>query len=250
MIDLKTDEEIKIMAEGGAKLRKVVSILLKKIKPGMTTKDIDDEAERLIKQEGGESSFKTVRGYFWSTCLPINEQVVHTPPSRRVIKNGDVLTLDIGMYYKGYHTDYATTFVVGENKDKKIDYFLEIGKNTLKKAIEKAKVGNRLGHISQVVEDNIRQAGFYILKDLTGHGIGKQLHMDPYVFNYQERPIEKTLLIKPGLTIAIEVIYSMGTEEIAYEKNDNWSIISKDKSLTACFEHTVAITKEKTLILT
>ncbi|MGB9882915.1 MAG: type I methionyl aminopeptidase [Microgenomates group bacterium] len=250
MIDLKTDEEIKIMAEGGKKLRKVVEKLLKRIKPGMTTLAIDQEAEKLIEQEEGKPSFKTVKGYHWTTCLPVNEQVVHTPPSSRVLKNGDLLTLDIGFYFKGYHTDYATTFVVGNNTDKKINYFLEVGKRTLKKAIDQAKVGYRLGDISEVIEKNIYQAGFFILKDLTGHGIGKQLHEDPYVFNYQERPKEKTLLIKPGLTIAIEVIYSMGTEEIAYEKDDNWSIISKDKSLTACFEHTVAVTKDGPLVLT
>ncbi|GAB4219047.1 MAG: type I methionyl aminopeptidase [Candidatus Microgenomates bacterium] len=250
MIDYKTDEEIKIMAEGGKRLRLVVSELLKKIKPGITTYQIDKEAERLIKEKGGESSFKKVKNYYWTTCLPINEQVVHTPPSDRILKNGDVLTLDIGMYFKGYHTDYATTFVVGKTKDKKILNFLEIGKKTLKKAIEKVRVGGRLGEVSEVIEDEITKAGYFILKDLTGHGIGKELHMEPYVFNYRERPTEKTLIIKKGLTIAIEVIYSMGTEEIAYEKGNEWSIISRDKSLTACFEHTIAVTEKQVLVLT
>ncbi len=250
MIDLKTDEEIKIMAEGGRKLRKVVEKLLRQINPGITTLDINQEAERLIEKEGAKPSFKTVKDYHWATCLPVNEQVVHTPPSSRLLKDGDLLTLDIGVYFKGYHTDFATTIVVGNNTDKKINQFLEVGKSTLEKAIKQAKVGCRLGDISEVIEKNIYQAGFFILKDLTGHGIGKQLHEDPYVFNYQERPKEKTLLIKSGLTIAIEIIYSMGTEEIAYEKDNNWSIISKDKSLTACFEHTVAVTKDGPLVLT
>lgn len=250
MIDLKTDEEIKIMAEGGAKLREVVKELIKKIKVGVTTKEIDKEAEKLIKEKGGEPSFKTVRNYYWSTCLPINEQVVHTPPSNRVLKNGDVLTLDIGMYFKGYHTDYATTFIVGEVKDKRVNHFLEVGKKTLDKAIKQVKPGQRLGKISEIIEDEITKEGYFILKDLTGHGIGKELHMEPYVFNFRERPTEKTMIIKPGLTIAIEVIYSAGTEEIAYEKDNEWSIISADRSLTACFEHTIAVTKNNVLVLT
>lgn len=250
MIDLKTDEEIKIMAEGGRRLKNVVKTLLNKIKAGITTKEIDNEAEKLIKKEGGEPSFKKVKNYYWSTCLPINEQVVHTPPSNRILKNGDVLTLDIGMYFEGYHTDYATTFVVGENKDKKINHFLEVGKRTLYKAINKARAGRRLGEISEIVEDEITKEGYFILKELTGHGIGKELHMEPYVFNFRERPTEKTIVMKPGLTIAIEVIYSMGTEEIAYEKRNEWSIITADRSLSACFEHTIAITENNILVLT
>lgn len=250
MIDLKSDKEIRIMAEGGKRLRKVVKALLKKIKVGMTTNEIDKEAEKLIFENGGEPSFKKVKNYYWSTCLPINEQAVHTPPSERVLKNGDVLTLDIGMYFKGYHTDYATTFVVGENKDKKVYHFLEVGRRTLYKAIKQVKAGDRLGKISEIIEDEITKEGYFILKQLTGHGIGRELHMDPYVFNFRERPTEKTIIMKPGLTIAIEVIYSMGTEEIAYEDNNDWSIISADRSLTACFEHTVAITKNNVLVLT
>ncbi|GIW64080.1 MAG: hypothetical protein KatS3mg092_0013 [Patescibacteria group bacterium] len=176
--------------------------------------------------------------------------MVHTPPSDRVLKNGDILTVDIGMYFKGYHTDYATTFVVGKTDNKEIINFLEVGKRTLKKAINQVRVGQRLGKVSETIEDEITKAGYFILKDLTGHGIGKKLHMEPYVFNFRERPTEKTLIIRPGLTIAIEVIYSMGTEEIAYEKDNDWSIISRDKSLTACFEHTIAVTEKQVLVLT
>lgn len=250
MIDFKSTEEINIMIEGGRRLRSVVKTLLSKIDIGITTKEIDFLAEELIKKEGGESSFKKVKNYFWTTCLPINEQVVHTPPSDRKLRLGDILTLDIGMYFKGYHTDFATTFFIGNNLSNEINHFLETGKKTLFKAIEQAKVGNRIGNISEVIQDEIENQGYFIIKDLTGHGIGKELHADPHVFGYRERPTEKTLLIKPGLTIAIEVIYSKGTEKIKHEKNNNWSIISADGSLTACFEHTIAITEKKTLVLT
>lgn len=249
-IDLKTKEEIKIMQEGGLRLKRIVAALLKKIDVGITTKQIDNQAFELIKKQGGEPSFKKVKGYFWSTCLPVNDQVVHSPPSDRKLKQGDLLTLDIGMYFRGYHTDFATTVFIGGDPDDKINHFLETGKRALNKAIVAAKLGNRLGQISAAIEKEIYGQGFFILKELTGHGIGKTLHEDPYIFGYKEKPIDKTLLIKLGLTIAIEVIYSTGTEEIAYEKENNWSIITQDGSLSACFEHTVAVMEKKSLVLT
>lgn len=249
MIDYKTEEEIGFMQEGGKKLRRVVARLIPEIRAGQTTEEIDKRAEELIESEGGEPSFKRVKGYHWSTCLPINEQVVHTPPSKRRVIEGDVLTVDIGIFYRGFHTDYATTFVVGAPAPE-TEKFLAAGRETLKKAIAVAKAGNRLGVISALVEKNITTAGYFILKDLTGHGVGRELHEDPYVFNYLERPVDKTIVIKPGLVIAIEVIYSKGTEEIKHEKESDWSIVSADGSLTACFEHTVAISKKGALILT
>lgn len=250
MIKLKTEEEITVMAESGKRLKAVVKELLPLIRAGITTLDIDKKAEELIKKQGGDSSFKTVPGYLFSTCLTVNEQIVHTKPCNRVLKDGDVLTLDIGMLYRGWHTDYAITKVVGgESKDEKINKFLKIGENTLYLAIKEAKIGNRLGAISQVIEREIKGNGYFIIKELTGHGIGKKLHEDPYVFGFVERPIDKTLLIKNGLVIAIEIIYAMGTEEMVYEK-DNWSIMTKDRSLSACFEHTIAITEKGPIILT
>ncbi|MBI5127596.1 type I methionyl aminopeptidase [Candidatus Roizmanbacteria bacterium] len=250
MIDLKQPQEIEIMKEGGSKLRAVVKALLNNIDVGMTTKAVDEIAEDLIKKQGGESSFKRVKGYFWTTCLTINEQAVHTPPSDRKLKVGDVFTLDIGMYFKGYHTDFATTIYIGRTPDKETERFLQTGKKALNLAIKQAKVSNRLGDISAAIEKEVYGQGYFILKELTGHGIGKQLHEDPYVFGFKERPLEKTIKLQPGLVIAIEVIYSKGSEEIAYEKNNDWSIVSADRSLSACFEHTVAITKKETLVLT
>src|SRR3989339_266632 len=250
MVNLKTDNEIEVMAEGGRRLKLVVKDLLPLIKPGISTKEIDDKAEELIHAQGGKSSFKTVSGYSFSTCTPINEQIVHTKPSSRTLKEGDVLTLDIGMLYKGWHTDYATTKVVsGQNKDVIINRFLKIGEETLYQAIKEAKIGNRIGEISEVIEKNITNNGYFIIKELTGHGIGKKLHEDPFVFGFVDKPIEKTLLINKGLVIAIEIIYGMGTGEMIYEK-DNWSIITKDQSVSACFEHTIAVTDQGPVILT
>lgn len=250
MIHLKSREEIALMQEGGKRLMQAVEELLPQIIPGQTTNEVDAIAEQLIEKYGGEPSFKRVPKYFWSTCLPVNEQVVHTPPSDRVLKDGDVLTIDIGMYFKGFHTDYATTVIVGTQKDQEKIKFLKVGQEALEKALTVAKAGHYLGEIAQIMQTEIYNNNYFILKELTGHGVGKDLHEDPYVPNFLDRPVEKTYKMREGLVIAVEIIYSMGTEKIAFEKGNAWSITSQDKSLTACFERSIGITDEKTYVLT
>lgn len=249
MIELKTIEEIEIMKESGKKLRWVVTKLRSTVKPGITTMAINDQVDRLIKETGSEASFKKVKGYRWATCLSINEQVVHTPPSQKVVKQGDLLTIDIGLIYKGFHTDYADTITIGQSIDGRLNKFLQVGKKALKKAIEQFKTGNHIGNVSAAIEDEIYGHGYYVIKQLTGHGIGRQLHEDPFILGYLDRPTNRTPLIKKGMVVAIEVIYSQGTEEIITDK-DGWSLATKDGSLAACFEHTVAATDENTIILT
>lgn len=250
MIKLKTEEEIKRMVEGGKKLRAVVKKLLPVIKPGITTHELDIQAEKLIRLEGAESSFKRVKGYHWTTCLPINQQVVHTPPSDRVMKNGDLLTLDIGVYYKGLNTDYATSQIIGDEKNPEIENFLRVGSETLAEVINKADKFRYLGEISKLIEERIYGNGYFILKALTGHGIGVDLHEDPFIPGFLDRPVEKTYEIKAGLVVAIEVIYSVSAEEIKNEKSHDWSVVTSDGSLSACFEHTIAFTKNGVIRLT
>lgn len=250
MIHLKTKEEIEIMKEGGKRLKKVVDNLLPIIKEGLTTIIIDKKADDLIKQFGGESSFKKVKNYYWSTCLTINDQVVHTPPSTRILKKDDVLTVDIGFFYKGFHTDYATSLIIGDISGKRKEIFLETGKEALVKAIKKVQVNNYLGEISEEIEKTIKGQGLFVIKQLTGHGIGRNLHEDPFIMGYLDRPIVKTIKLKEGLTLAIEIIYSTGTEEIMTEKGSDWSLVTVDHSLSACFEKTVAVTNDGPLILT
>jgi len=250
MIYYKTEEEIKIISEGGKKLRRIIEKLIKLVKPGITTLTIEKQARQLIQEEKAEVSFDKVEGYQFATCLPVNNQIVHTPPSERVLKKGDLLTVDIGVYYQGFHTDCAETIIVGEEGKEEIKRFLDTGKEALKKAIEKIKVGGYLGEVSKAIETTIKKNGYFVIKKLTGHGIGKDLHEDPFIFGFLDRPIEKTLKIKPGLVLAVEVIYSMGTEEMIFEKDSMWSIVTKDGSLSACFEKTVAVTKNGVLILT
>lgn len=249
MIKLKTKKEIEIIEEGGRRLREVIRYLIPQIKAGITTKQINNEAERLIMKMGGEPSFKKVKGYLWSTCLSINEQIVHTPPSDRILNYGDILTVDIGMFFKRFHTDFANTITIGKVNEK-IETFLQTGRQTLDLAIKKIKKDSRIGEISQTIQKEVGKAGYSIVKELTGHGVGRNLHEDPYIPGFLNRPVENTLMIKPGLVIAIEVIYAMGNGQMEHEENDDWSIRTTDKSLSACFEHTVAVTDNETLVLT
>lgn len=250
MIEYKTEEEIATMKKGGEMLKSAAHDLVKCVEPGVTTEEINNKAEQFIHNSGGESSFKKVPGYFWSTCLPVNEQVVHTPPSKRQLKDGDMLTIDMGLFYGGFHVDWATTLIVGKPISKEHVKFLEAGRRALKKALTQVKKGNRIGNISLAIESEIVGSGYFILKDLTGHGVGRKLHEDPIVPGYLDRPIEKTPKLKPGMVLAIEVIYSMSTEKITDEQGSDWSIISADKSLTGCFEETIAIDQNNSFILT
>lgn len=250
MINLKSEQEIEIMAEAGRRLKRVVNNLLSIIKPGITTNFIDKTAENLIIKYGGKPSFKEVNGYKWTTCLPINEQIVHTPPSDRVLLNGDLLTLDIGLYLKGFHTDFATSFIVGNKIDIKVINFLNTGKNAIDRAIKQAKIGNYIGNISETIQKTVESAGYNVSNTLVGHGIGRTLHEDPMVPGILEGNIINTPKIEKGLVIAIEIIYMMGKKDVEIEKNSEWSIKTTDNSLSACFEHTVAITDKGPVILT
>lgn len=250
MIKIKTEKEIQIMHAGGKILKRVIDQVVAATKPGVTTEDLDKMARRLIVENGAETSFDKVKGYHWALCTPINDEIVHTPPDDRILEKGDVLAIDIGVFYKGFHTDYSTTFVVGGSTDSKINKFLEVGKNTLEKAIEKVKVGNRIGDISKTIEDEISGAGYCIIRELTGHGVGRQLHEDPYVYGYVEKPIEKTAKIENGMVLAVEIIYSFTSSNIAYLDEEEWTLVTDDGSISACFEKTVAVVKNCPFILT
>ncbi len=251
MIKLKSPDEIRLMIEGGKRLKKAVKELLPYVKSGITTEEVDRLAEKLIRKQGGEPSFMRVPGYKWTVCIPINEQIVHTPPSDRVIKDGDIITVDIGMYYEGFHTDFATSWIVGGKGSAENQKFIDVGRETLDKALKVVQTGRHTGEISQLIEDEIvKKNGYSILKSLTGHGVGRDLHEDPSIPGYLDRAVKKTTLMQPGLVIAVEVIYSMGTDQIEYEKEDGWSIRTDDGSLSACFEHSIAITESSAVILT
>lgn len=248
MIHLKTPDEIALMAEAGGMLREVLKKAPEYVEIGTTTKEINSKIEEHIKSLGGEPGFKKVSGYDWGSCICINEQIVHTPPSDKKIHDGDVVTIDAGVFLKGFHTDSAITIQAGKQTEE-VTQFLDTGKTALKKALKETKVGKRIGHISKVFQDTIEGAGYSIIHELTGHGVGRELHEDPYIPCFVHKKIEKTLLLKAGMTLAIEVMYAMGERKIAYEPG-GWSIKMADNSIAACFEHTVALTKKGTKVLT
>jgi methionyl aminopeptidase len=242
MIDIKNPKEIELMRKGGGILADVLMKVMQEVKPGVSELEIDALAEKLIREQGGEPGFKKVPGYHHTICACTNEVVVHGIPSAYRFKPGDMVCIDCGVYYGGYHTDMAETVIVPSSKSKTQNFkekkkFLDVGKKALWAGIDQAVIGNRIGHISKAIQDIVeKEGGYSIVRTLIGHGVGKELHEDPEVPGFLDRKIEKTHKLEEGLTIAIEVIYNMGRPEVVYEGTDDWSIVSADGSLSAVFE--------------
>src|SRR4030043_1633347 len=248
-IILKTPEEINIMAEGGKKLARIKKGLIKEVKEGVSAFDIDYLATQLILDEGCKPSFKMVPNYYWSTCVNINQGVVHGIPRKEIIfQKGDIVSGDVGVYYRGFHTD--TSFTVGIDLDNKKRKFLKAGEKALNEVINKVRVGNRIYDVSQAIESVITKAGYAPVRALVGHGVGRDLHEDPQIpcftnpKHYNDSP-----KIVEGMVLAIEVMYSPGSGEVAIDK-DGWTISSSDGTITALFEDTIAVTNKGPLVLT
>lgn len=250
MIDIKTEQDINKMREGGKILAKVLFECLSNIKPGVTEREIDEMADNLIEKYGAKPAFKMVDGYSNATCISTNEVVVHGVPSYYKFEDGDIVGIDCGVFYEGFNTDMSESIVVGQSRNKKIDEFLRIGKNALDKAIDEAVIGNRVGHISKTVQDIVEGSGYSVVRSLVGHGVGKELHEDPEIPGFLDKKIQMTPELKEGMTIAVEVIYNMGEPDVVYSSDDGWTISTKDGSLSGLYERTIAITKKGPIILT
>lgn len=248
MTILKTEQEIAIFKQGGKYLGSILKALLQEVKPGVNTWDLDQIGDELIKKTGCTPSFKTVRGYKWATCMCVNDEVVHGIPDD-TLKDGDILCIDIGLLYKEFHTDCAWTVQVG-TKNPQVQKFLKTGEDALTAAIEQARPGNRVGHISKAIQETVEGMGYSVVKALVGHGVGRSLHESPQIPGFLDNQISNTPLLREGMTIAIEVIYNQGKEEILYKNKDGWTIVTADGSLSAVFEHTILITGGLPLILT
>jgi methionyl aminopeptidase len=251
MIDYKNASEIEIMKHGGHVLADVLQQVMDEVKPGVTEIELDRLAEKLIRERGCEPGFQKVEGYEYTICVSTNDVVVHGIPGNYAFKAGDVVGVDCGVFYKGFHTDMSETIRVPESKVKdEVDKFLEIGKKALDEAIKVAVLGNRIGHISKTIQDIVeKQNGYSIVRSLIGHGVGRNLHEEPEVPGYLTKPIEKTPLLSEGMTIAVEVIYNMGTRDVVLDP-DGWTIRTEDGKLAGLYERTIAITKSGTLMLT
>ena len=246
MISIKTKEEIALMKKAGEIVYLTHKHLIPYIKEGITTKELDNLAETFILNAGATPSFKNYNGYPASICTSINEEVVHGIPSNRKLKNGDIISIDIGACYNGYHGDSAWSYKVGHISSEK-EYLLKHTENALYEGLKQVKEGNYLNDIGTSIEKYAKSHNLGIVRELVGHGVGKKLHEEPDVPNYNIK--KKGPLLKEGMTIAIEPMLNLGTHKV-YILDDDWTIVTGDNKPSAHFEHTVVVTKDGYEILT
>lgn len=247
MINYKSKREIEIMRQAGLILAETRLELERHLKPGISTLELDKIAHDFILSKGAYPSFKDYEGFPKSICTSVNEVVVHGIPNKKVIlKDGDIISIDLGVEYQGYHADSAWTYPIG-NVAPEILKLLEVTEEALFRGLEAVKPGNRVGDISYAIESFVKPYGYGIVKELAGHGIGRNLHEDPLILNFGNPNTGE--LLQEGMTICIEPMINLGTANIRLER-DGWTIKTLDKKPSAHFEHMVAITKDGYEILT
>jgi methionyl aminopeptidase len=248
MIQLKSQREIEIMAAGGRILGETVKLMEQSVKPGMTTAQLDTIAEDFIRSHpGAVPSFKGLYDFPASICSSINNEIVHGIPSKkRVLFEGDVVSIDVGVQYEGYHTDSATTVAVGKISEES-ERLLQVTREALDAGVRAARAGNHLGDIGAAVQEIVERAGFSVVRDLVGHGIGTGFHEEPQVPNYGKS--KRGIRLVPGLTIAIEPMVNVGKPGIR-TMPDKWTVVTLDGTRSAHFEHTIAVTENGPRVLT
>lgn len=245
MIYLKTDEEIELIRESSLLVGKTLAEVAKEIKPGVRIDKLDHIAEEFIRDSGAVPGFKGYNGFPATLCISINEQVVHGIPGNRILKDGDIASIDCGTILNGFYGDSAYTFAVGNVRDEVLQ-LMKRTKESLYKGIEKAVIGSRVGDIGYAVQKYVEEAGYSVVRDLVGHGLGKQLHEKPEIPNYGRRGTGTKL--KEGLVICIEPMINLGTHRVIQEK-DGWTIRTADNLPSAHYEHAVAVRKNQADIL-
>lgn len=246
MICLKSPSEIAIMSQNGAILSACLEKAREMVKPGVKKREIDAAIEELILQRGAKPAFKGFHGYPASTCISINDEVVHGMPDDRMLEEGDICGVDIGVWKDGYYADAARTFAVGEISEAAQE-LLDVTRAALDEGISRARLGNRLSDISHAVESYAVPRGFSVVTTLVGHGIGQRMHEEPQVPNFG--PPSRGPKLEEGLVVAIEPMLNSG-ESGVFTKDDGWTVVTADHSLSAHFEDTVAVTKDGPQILT
>jgi methionyl aminopeptidase len=247
-IEIKSPREIEIMRQSGKIVATVLKEISELVKPGMTTADLDTHAERRIREMDATPSFKGYHGFPGSICSSINNEVVHgIPNAKKVIRAGDVLKVDTGAYYQGFHGDSCITIAVGEVTPEAAR-LIRVAEEALFKGIEQVKAGNYLMDIAGAIEDHVKANKFSVVQDFTGHGVGRNLHEEPSVFNFRTREMPNVKL-RAGMTLAIEPILNAGSK-YTRTLSDRWTAVTVDNSLSAQFEHTVLVTETGYEILT
>jgi methionyl aminopeptidase len=239
-VTIKSAREIELMREAGRILASVHEKLEKALKPGMSTMDIDRLGEEMIRSYGCIPSFKDYNGYPASICVSVNDEVVHGIPSKkRILHEGDIVSLDAGVIYHGYHSDAARTHAVGEISAEAAQ-LIRVTRESFFEGIKYAKAGNHLNDISSAIQAYAEKFGYGVVRDLVGHGIGSHLHEDPEVPNFAQK--KKGILLRPGMTLAIEPMINMGRADVEW-LDDDWTVVTDDGSLSAHYENTVLITE-------
>lgn len=245
-VSIKSEREIELMREAGRILAQVHEELGKILKPGISTMDIDRTGEKLIRSFGCVPSFKNYNGYPASICVSVNDEVVHGIPNKhRILKEGDIVSLDAGVIYHGYHSDAARTHAIG-NISPEAEQLIRVTKESFFEGIKYAKAGNHLNDISSAIQAYAEHFGYGVVRDLVGHGVGKALHEDPEVPNFAQK--RKGIRLCPGMTLAIEPMINMGRADVVW-LNDDWTVVTDDGSLSAHYENTILITEGEPEIL-
>ncbi len=247
-IEIKTSREIKLIKKSSQIVSKVLSEIIDLIQPGMTTKDLDVFAEKRIREMGAAPSFKGYHGFPASICSSINNEVVHGIPNKnKIIKNGDLVKIDTGAYLDGFHGDSCVSICVGSVK-KEVERLSNVAHEALYAGLSKIKAGNTLLDIAGAIEDVVKKNGFSVVEDYTGHGVGRNLHEEPSVFNFRTKDLPNVVL-REGMTLAVEPIVNAGTK-YCKTLNDRWTVITKDGKFSSQWEHTIVVLKDGMEILT
>lgn len=246
-ITIKTEQEIELMRESCRLLSLVHKEMEDKLRPGMSTKEIDIMCDTMIRKLGCIPNFKNYNGYPASVCVSVNDEVVHGIPTKhRILQDGDIVSLDMGLIYKGYHSDAARTHAVGEITPE-AKQLIEVTRQSFFEGIKMAKAGNHLHDISNAIAAYVKPYGYGIVRDLVGHGIGTQLHEDPQIPNFAQ--LRRGPKLRPGMTLAIEPMINMGRADVEW-LDDGWTVVTEDGSLSAHYENTILITEGEPEILT
>jgi methionyl aminopeptidase len=246
MTNYKTVAEVELVRHSALLVGEAISVAASMIKPGITTLELDRRVEEFIRDNGGTPSFLNYHGFPFSACISVNDAVVHGFPGKHELKNGDIISVDVGVFKNGFHGDSAYTFAVGEIPDE-VKQLLRVTKESLYKGIAKAIAGNRTGDVGNAVQEHTeRLHGYGVVRELVGHGLGKSLHEDPQVPNYGKRGSGAKL--KDGMVIAIEPMINLGKKDV-YHDADGWTIRTKDAKPSAHYEHTLCVRKDKADIL-
>ena len=246
MINIKNEQDIICMKKAGAVVRDTLNLIETLIKPGITTKYLDLEAEKYILKCGAISSFKGYCGFPATLCISLNNEVIHGIPSDKLIKDGDVVSVDCGAKICGFHADAARTFIVGEVSDE-IKDLVDVTRQSFFEALEFVKEGNRVGDISNSIQSYVESKGYSVVKSFTGHGVGKELHEPPEIPNFGNKGMG--MVLKKGMALAIEPMVNIGTEHIRILEDD-WTVVTRDGSLSAHYENTVIIIEDGIEVIT